>query len=324
MPDCGWMGVLQSCGQERPTSSLSGCSNKKKPSLSGDEPVEVDDFIESFELVKPPVEFSDTSFLRKEKDSLLISLKVFKQFVPDSVIAKIFGKNAKPKLYIGKRVEVEKKEQYLFVKAVTAEKKSVLLLCFDNDGKFKAFLPLIVIDNNSSTTQQSGLDRKYSIFKTTFLKKPDGTVAEGKDVYIYSNEGGQFILIMTEALDDRVKEITNPIDTLSRKNKFSADYVKDKMNIVSVRDGSSPGKLNFFIHFDRNNGECTGELKGTATLAGTIATYRQPGDGCVLQFNFTSSSVILKELEPCGSHRGVKCSFDGGYPRKKERKPAKK
>ena len=47
---------------------------------------------------------------------------------------------------------------------------------------------------------------------------------------------------------------------------------------------------------------------------------KQAGDPCSLQFNFSSSSVSLKEVEACGAHRGVKCSFDGNYPRKKEAK----
>ena len=47
---------------------------------------------------------------------------------------------------------------------------------------------------------------------------------------------------MTDPLDDRVQEVINPIDTFARKNKFSADYVKDKMNIVSIRDERKAGK----------------------------------------------------------------------------------
>lgn len=298
--------------------AIFGCADKKKPSLSGDEPVAASDFVESFELVKPPVEFADTSLNRKEKDSLLISNKIFAQFVPDSVITKLFGKNSKPKIYLGKRVEVEKKEQYLFVKTITAEKKAILVLCFDRSNNFKAFLPLLVQDGNTTTTQVSGLDRRFSFYKNTQLRRKDGSVTDGKEVYIYNEDAAQFILIMTDALDDRVKEVINPIDTLPRKNKYAADYVKDKMNIVSIRDGK-PGKLNFFIHFEQNSGDCTGELKGTVSFTNsTTAEYRQPGDGCVLQFKFTSSSVSIKELEPCGSHRDVKCAFEGYFPRKKE------
>lgn len=296
-----------------------GCQEKKKPSLSGNDPVAVDDFIESFELVNPPVEIADSILNRKEKDSLLISSKVFSQFVPDSVLLHIFGKNAKPKIYLGKRVEVEKKEKYLFIKAISPEKKAAMVLCFDQKNNFKAFLPLLVQDADKTTTQVSGLDKRFSFYKNTTLMKPDGSTGEGKDVYIYSEEVGGFILIMTDALNEKVMEVINPIDTLPAKNKYAADYIIDKMNIVSFRDASKPGKMEFFIHFEQNKGECTGELKGTATFTSTnTAEYRQPGDACVLQFNFSSSSVSIKELEPCGTHRDVKCSFEGKFPRKKE------
>jgi len=300
---------------------LPGCGSKKKPSLSGTDEVVISDFIESFELIEPPLEIADTTLNKKEKDSLLIANKIFVQFVPDSVLTKVFGKNAKPKIYVGKRIEIEK-EKYLFAKAITAEKKASIVLCFGKDDKFKAYLPLLVPDANPATSQVSGLDRRLSFYKTVVLKKPDGSVAEGKEAYSYDREIGQFILIMTDPLDDRVQEVINPIDTLPKKNRFSADYVKDKMNIVSIRDDRKAGKLNFFIHFDKNNGECSGELKGIATMtSANTAVYSQPGDACSLQFNFSQSSVSLKELEACGAHRGVKCSFDGSFPRKKEVKP---
>ena len=94
------------------------------------------------------------------------------------------------------------------------------------------------------------------------------------------------------------------------------------MNIVSIRDGSKANRMRFFIHFDKNNGECRGELKGEANfISANTAIYQQQGDPCSLQFNFSSSSVTLKELDGCGSHRGVKCSFDASYPKKKEAKP---
>ena len=80
---------------------FTGCGNKKKPSLSGNDEVGIRDFIESFELIKPPYEVNDTALNKKEHDSLLIANKIFSQFVPDSVLVKVFGKNAKPKIYLG-------------------------------------------------------------------------------------------------------------------------------------------------------------------------------------------------------------------------------
>jgi len=299
---------------------FTGCGNKKKPSLSGTDEVTIGDFIESFELIKPPYEVADTSLNKKANDSLLIANKIFAQFVPDSVLTKVFGKNAKPKIYMGKRVTIEK-ETYLFTKIITTDKKAALVLCFDKENKFKAYLPLLVQDNNPATTQISGLDRRFSFYKTVSLKAPDGSTAEGKEAYSYDKESEHFLLIMMDPLDDRVQEVINPIDTFARKNKFSADYVKDRMNIVSIRDDNKAGKINFFIHLDRNKGECTGEIKGVAgfTSANT-AIYKLPGDACSLQFIFSSSSVSLKEIEACGAHRGVKCSFDGSFSRKKETK----
>ena len=299
---------------------LTGCGNKKKPSLSGTDEVGISDFIESFELIKPPYEVNDTALNKKEQDSLLIANKIFSQFVPDSVLVKVFGKNAKPKIYLGKRIN-DNDENYLFAKSIAADKKVMLVLCFDKKNNFKAFLPLLVQDADPATLQVSGINRKFELYQSVLMKKRDGSTAEGKDVYIYSGDAEQFLLIAKDALDDRITEVINPIDTLQKKNKFSADYVKDKMNIVSIRDDNKAGKINFFVHFDRNDGECTGELKGVANFtSANTAVYQQPGDACSIQFNFSSSSISLKENQACGAHRGVKCSFDGSYPRKKDAK----
>jgi hypothetical protein len=298
-----------------------GCGNKKKPSLTGTDKIEVSDFIESFELIKPPYEIIDSSLNRKQNDSMLISGSVFSQFVPDSVLTILLGKGAKSKIYLGKRVKIET-ETYLFPKVITANKKAVIVLCFDKGDKFKAWLPLLVQDNNPATTQISGLDKKLSFYKNVSLRKPDDVAADGREVFIYNDDAGKFLLIMTDPLDDRVQEVINPIDTLQKKNKFSTDYLKDKMNIVSIRDHAEAGKLNFFIHIDRNNGECIGELKGVARLtSANTALYKQQGDACSLEFKFSSSSVSVREVEPCGAHRQVKCSFDVSFSRKKEIKP---
>jgi hypothetical protein len=94
------------------------------------------------------------------------------------------------------------------------------------------------------------------------------------------------------------------------------------MNLVSVRDGRKPDRISFFIHVEKNNGDCSGELKGEAMLrAPGTAEYRQDGDPCVLKFIFSKSSVTLKEEGGCGSRRGLQCSFNGSFARKKFSKP---
>ena len=294
---------------------LAACKSKKV-SLAGDEPVEVGDFIDFFPDTKLPYIVADSNLLKKEKDSLLISYTVFTQFVPDTILHKIFGKNAKPKIYpMGK---AKGDETYLFAKALAGDKRTALVLSFDKKNQFISAIPLLSLDQSAATQQAGSMDNRYVITKTVYRKKADGNMTEGKEVYVLNTGAKNFMLIMTDALDDKATELTNPIDTASRKQKYTADYGTGKMNLVSIRDGRKNDRLSFFIHFEKTNGECTGELKGEAIIKSpSVAEYREGGDPCILQFRFTAASVTVKELEGCGSRRGLRCSFDGVYPKKK-------
>ncbi|MGQ0739462.1 MAG: hypothetical protein ACT4OJ_10410 [Bacteroidota bacterium] len=301
-----------------------GCKKKKQVSLAGDEPVEVSDFIAFFQPVTLPFQYADSSLqkTKKENDSLFISYKVFAQLVPDSFLTKLYGKGAKPKIYAMGKAAVPKAETYLFVKAVHAGKRSVLILAFDKKQQFAGAMPALRPDQNAATRQTVIMDRKYTITKTMLRRNKDGSLSEGRDVYVLNADAKTFSLIMTDALEDKPTELINPIDTLTRKFKWTADYSNGKMNLVSIRDGRRSNQLSFFIHFEKNSGKCSGELKGDAIITGSnTAEYRKDGDPCKLKFIFTSSSVTLKEMEGCGSYRPLNCSFDGSFARKKETKP---
>jgi hypothetical protein len=302
---------------------LIGCESKKKPSLAGEEPVEVSDFIDFFPAKKLPYQFGDTSLNKKENDSMLIGDKIFSQFVSDSFFTRVFGNGVKPKLYPMGKVKVEGAENYLFVKAVSGEKKAGFVFAFDKKDNFMDGIQLVRVGQYPGAQQSLNMDKSYTINKSITRRNTDGTISEGKDVYGLSKDAGKFMLIMTDPLDDNVTELVNPIEDLSRKNKFAADYGPGKMTLVSIRDGRKNDRLSFFIHFEKSNGACTGDLKGEAIIkSSSTAEYREGGDPCVLRFSFTSSSVNVKELEGCGSHRGLRCSFDGTFARKKEAKPA--
>ena len=305
---------------------IAGCKDKKKPFLlSGEEPVEVVDFIDFFRPVQLSYQLSDTLLQRKEKDSLLISYKIFSQFVPDSILGKVYGKGTRPKIYALGKAEVPGAETYLFVKTVTADKKAVFILSFDPQQQFIAVMAALRPDNNKATAQSVTMDKKYTITKTVQLRNTDGSMNEGRDVYVLNKDTKNFMLIMTDALADKLTELINPIDTLPGKHKLSADYANGTMNLVSIRDGRKNDRISFFIHFEKNNGACTGELKGEALLkSATTAEYREDGDPCVLKFIFSSTAVTLKEEEGCGSRRGLNCAFDGGFARKKKVKPVTK
>lgn len=303
-----------------------GCKHKK-PSLSGDEPVEVSDFIEFFPSQKLPYTIGDSALLKKVNDSMLISHKIFTQFVPDTLLSRVFGKNVKPKIYPLGRTDSDD-ETYLFAKIISGNIKAAYVIGFDKKQQYIAGMPVLRPDQYLSTMQSVAMDRRYSITKTMLRKNGDGSMSEGKDVYILNADAKNFVLIMTDALDDKLTELINPIDTFPRKNKLSADYATGKMNLVSIRDGRKNDRVSFFIHFVRkdsyggkNNGECTGELKGEAMIkSSNLAEYKENGEPCTLQFIFTGTSVTLKE-ENCGSHRELRCLFEGSYPRKKYFKP---
>jgi hypothetical protein len=302
-------------------SLFAGCK-QKKVNMRGDEPVKISDFIESFEPLALPYRITDSIVNKKDKDSLLISHKIFNQFVPDSIFSKTFGKGIIPKIYSIGKITVDKKENYLLAKAVEDKRKVAYLITFNKDNTFTGAMVLLAPDQSPSTQQISVIEKNYTVTKSIQRRNPDGSISEGKDAYVYNSESKSFMLIMTDALDDKPAEVINPIDTVAKKNKFSGDYVKNKTDYVSVRDTRKPGRILFFIHSEKNNGDCTAELKGEASLtSANLAVYRAGGDPCVLQLSFTPTSVSLKEIEGCGSHRGVRCLFEGNYPKKKETKP---
>jgi hypothetical protein len=216
------------------------------------------------------------------------------------------------------RIDIPKAGTYLLVKTVFNEKRAFQVVYFDNDDKFVAALNGLSPDNNKSTIQSVSIDKRYAITKTVAIKNADGSFSEGKDVYALDPTKKGFALVMTDALNDKVTELINPIDTFPRKAKYTADYTNGKMNMVSIRDGRRSGQLSFFVHFEKNNGECTGELKGEARMiSSNSAEYHVDGDPCVLKFIFTSSAVTLQEEEGCGNRRGLNCSFNGSYAKKK-------
>jgi len=302
------------------------CKQKKKVSLSGEDPVDVSDFISFFESRELPLQFDATMMAKKENDSFLISQKVFRQFVPDSAIGKSLPKNVAWKIYPLGKVEATKDEKYLFAKAIVPKtpRSVALILVFDGKNNFLSAMNAWSSDKDLTKTIQGNtlIDKKYTITHTAIRKNTDGSVSEGKDIYAFNPESKSFNLIMTDAIGDLATELINPIDTFGRRNKYAADYSTAKTNLVSIRDGRKPDRLNFFIHFEKNNGECNGELKGEAMLrSSSLAEYRQGGDPCVLQFRFSAGAVTVREVEGCGSHRDLRCSFDGVYTRKKVAKP---
>lgn len=296
-----------------------GCSRKTGETAGKEQKLEPADFMAMFRTVNLPVIFGDSSLYRKHIDSNL-AWRAFSQFIPDTLIQKNFGKFVKPKLYAAGRLAVKNAETYLFVKALSASKKVLYVLCFDKKEKFRTGMPLVIREDESEIHYTSSIDNKYAISVSRHRKNSDRQEFFVKTVYVYNDEGG-FTLIMRESNEGKPKtaQIYNPIDTLGHKHKFTGDYLQDKRNFVSFRDGKNSSTIRFFVHFEKDNGNCKGELKGDARfVSSTIARYGSNGDPCSLEFSFNEKNVKMKELEGCGNHRDIRCYFDGIYIKHKE------
>ncbi len=296
------------------------CCRHKATGTAGEvKIVEPEDFRAMFHTLELPVNFSDSALSKKAPDSSL-PWSVFNQFISDTLIQKNFGKTGRPRLYASGKLIVKKAETYLFIKALGAGKKILYIACLDKDGKFRVGMPLLIREDDSEIRYAAAIDNKYAISVSRLRKDADGRNFFVRTVYVY-NEEGVFTLIMRESNEGKPKtaQIYNPIDTLAHKHKFTGDYIQDKRNFISFRDGKNNSVLRFFIHFEKDNGNCKGELKGEARfVSSAVARYIANGDPCSLEFNFSDRSVRMKELEGCGNHRDIRCYFEGVYNRHKE------
>lgn len=299
--------------------AFAGCKEKKKILLTGEEPVEVTEFIDFFPEVKLPFTVYDTSLVKKQSDSSLIAYQVFTKFISDSVIKKDFGKT-KPKLYAIARAKENNKETYLFVKAVHGNRRIAYLICFDKKNKYLNAIPIIKTGGDDFTSSYGSLDKKFQINTYKEKKSKSGELYFKRNVFFYNNASNDFTLILTEPNEETMEDILNPIDTLSQKNKYTGDYVSNKKNFISFRDGKSSSEIIFFTHFEKNKGECIGELKGIANFVSPkVVRYNKSGNPCTIEFTFTPTAVVMKEVEGCGSFRDIKCFFDATFPKKKKK-----
>jgi hypothetical protein len=245
---------------------------------------------------------------------------ILSSIVPDSISAMITEKGAKAEYIPLVKIETEKDENYLVVSGISKKKNAAVVLAFDKDKKLVAALPFLIPDSDATTTQISTIDKNKNITRSITRKKGSEIIGEGKDVFAFDKKSNQFSWVVTDLLDED-GEIINPIDTFRKTHRLSGDYVLGKRNLISVRDGRNEKFLNVYVHTEKNEGECSGELRGEFFLTSSnTAVYRQGGDPCVLQITFSASSVTLKEEQGCGNRRGVDCPFTGSFTRKKEAK----
>lgn len=292
------------------------CNENKKNKSLADADLTLPELVSFFSPANFPYRINDSLLTKKENDSSAISIEAFKTFIPDSVYTRYFGKKMKPKLVPLAKGTDSDKNIFLFVKSESPSRKA-FVFCFTPKLAYINAMMVAETDKANNYRQYCEVSKNMN-FKLVQERKT-GDKTDSKENNYFLDNSGQFrtaVIINTKDLSDEVP--VNPIDTLPGKNKYSGDYLQDKKNIVSVRDGANAKFFLFFIHFSKQKGECTGELKGRGEFIGNNkGMFTDKNGPCKIYFDFTSTRVSIRE-EGCGSYRGITCFFEGSYLKKKE------
>ncbi|MEN9381846.1 MAG: hypothetical protein RI940_727 [Bacteroidota bacterium] len=299
---------------------------EKKTDLSGNTPIKINDFNRVFKNTELPVTISDTS-LNNVLDTLVIQRKALAQFVPDSIIDQFIDNTNKSKAIIHPLLRIEQEaEYYLLLNIKYPKKHEIVALVFNKKNKYLDFQSIteFLEENKQSTKYEKKLNinREPSFLVEENVISPQGVATYEKNAWAYSDSNFRLIYFDSNKTPEN-KEVINPIDTISSKNVYSGNYGTDAKNFIALRDYGAPNKYQFFIHFEKRNGSCVGELKGVLNFTNNQATYTEKGDPCIVHFSINGNNIAIKEEGNCGNHRGMKCYFNDKFDKIKKSKKKK-
>lgn len=304
--------------------ALIGCT-ETKTDLSGNTPLKINDFNKAFKTIELPLRINDTN-LATLTDTVEIGKKALSQFLPDSVVDAIVPNEVKnATLYPVGKIEKET-EYYLLLNHKATNKQVVSVITFSKKNVFLGFKVLTAFDITHKGSQFYGKNLLINKEPTFLVEEnkldPEQGLTNEKKGWAYTEQG--FRLIYLDAnIKPEQKAILNPIDTLPTLNTFSGDYARDKKNFISLRDFGNPNKYQFFLHFEKKEGTCVGELKGLLNFNKNQATFSEKGDPCTIQFTITGNIIKIKEDGNCGNHRNMTCYFNDSYDKKRKAKAKK-
>lgn len=279
-------------------------------------------FLQHFQPVTVPFSYSEDSLAAALPDSSRLVYKETTGFIPDSIwypngknsgAAKVYplGKNHFGKLNL------------LWIRALHGSSDEVDLLLFNNADTLVSVMNLMK-KKSSSERSSFELDNKYLLHLNEQKYLSNGEVIKREDVYGINKNGTVNLILTNTNQPSNPNSFYNPIDTLPQKHRYSGDYFIGKADVVSIRDGHKEGTFRFFIHLNKNNGDCTGEIDGTGTFEkSSIGIYKEENGPCGIRFTFSGSKVTLAEVGGCGAYRGISCNYTGTYTKKGESKPKK-
>ncbi len=304
--------------------ALIGCA-ETKTDLSGNTPLKINDFNAAFKNIELPIRINDTNLVAFT-DTIKIGRKALAQFLPDSVVDAIAPKLAKnSSIFTVGKIEKET-EYYLLLNNKDTKKQTVSVIAFSKKNVFLGYQILTQFDLTQKGSQFYGKTLLINKEPTFLIEEnkldPEQGLTNEKKGWAYTEQG--FRLIYLDAnIKPEQKAILNPIDTLPTVNTFSGDYARDKKNFISLRDFGNANKYQFFLHFEKKDGTCVGELKGLLNFNKNQATYSEKGDPCTIQFTITGNVIKIKEDGNCGNHRNMTCYFNDSYDKKRKAKSKK-
>ena len=301
-----------------------GCA-ETKTDLSGNTPLKINDFNAAFKNIELPIRINDTNLVAFT-DTIKIGRKALAQFLPDSVVDAIAPKLIKnSSIFTVGKIEKET-EYYLLLNNKDAKKQTVSVIAFSKKNVFLGYQILTQFDLTQKGSQFYGKTLLINKEPTFLIEEnkldPEQGLTNEKKGWAYTEQG--FRLIYLDAnIKPEQKAILNPIDTLPTVNTYSGDYARDKKNFISLRDFGNANKYQFFLHFEKKDGTCVGELKGLLNFNKNQATYSEKGDPCTIQFTITGNVIKIKEDGNCGNHRNMTCYFNDSYDKKRKAKSKK-
>ena len=304
--------------------ALIGCA-ETKTDLSGNTPLKINDFNAAFKNIELPIRINDTNLV-SFTDTIKIGRKALEQFLPDSVVEAIAPKLVKnASIFTVGKIEKET-EYYLLLNNKDTKKQTVSVIAFSKKNVFLGYQILTQFDLTQKGSQFYGKTLLINKEPTFLIEEnkldPEQGLTNEKKGWAYTEQG--FRLIYLDAnIKPEQKAILNPIDTLPTLNTFSGDYARDKKNFISLRDFGNTNKYQFFLHFEKKEGTCVGELKGLLNFNKNQATYSEKGDPCTIQFTITGNIIKIKEDGNCGNHRNMTCYFNDSYDKKRKQKSKK-
>lgn len=285
-----------------------------------DEGLSSKDFFDLVKTIRPPVIIHEEELMKPLSDSDKVHAATFASFLPDTVFDAITNKKNKAMIGVSGKLTAPDESIYLLLKVVIGKQRQISVLYFDKKMQYMGRLTLLDTKQTIRNVHHScKIDARFNISLITEKKSPTGQSWTGERIYFFDASGLPIMAVTNTNEDLSNRILGNPIDSFPATQKHTGDYSGDAKNLVSIRDGRTRQSIYFFMHVSKQQGKCVAELKGEADWVNkNKAIFRDDKTPCVIEFNFSSNSLLIKEMAGCGTYRDIGCVIEGKYPRKKK------